>query len=315
MDASLRWATRFNSNWLAELKAHGEGVFIRVGLYFGDDPIVPGTVVWVCGERTARVGSLFRTTCDASYRLCVQAPWTFMSSVRLLANQYSTALAGGAAFARIVKIDWQGESWARSSPLQPDAVVRSVPLEKPRSRRPTATRSAASGAAEEPASAEADEAAELLEEEAAPSLEWTLERGLEDIIVEEMEDMAESTIREHERRQMGAAVDRAGVDLQSIDLPDGVCNVEDEQDAVLQAMFDMQPMFADGDTAVLNAESTFSSWSTDSDAGFAVLRERHAVIESIGLQRTSQIALVHAVDDRVLFVHWQDEHTGRWIEV
>ena len=221
MDASLRWATRFNSIWLAELKAHGEGVFLRVGLYFGDEQMVSGAEVWVCGERTARVGSLFRTTCDASYRLSVQAPWTFMSSVRLFANQYSTALAGGAAFAHIVKIDWQGESWARSSPLQRDAVVRSVLLAKPRARRPTATRSAASGAAEEPAPAEADEAAELLEEEAAPSLEWTLEKGLEEIIVEEMEDMAESTIREHERREVAAAVDGAGLDLQSIDLPDG----------------------------------------------------------------------------------------------
>ena len=154
-----------------------------------------------------------------------------------------------------------------------------------------------------------------MEEEAAPSLEWTLEKGLEEIIVEEMEDMAESTFREHERRQVGVAVDEAGLDLQSIDLPDDVGNVLDERDAVLQAMFDMQPMFADADTADLNAESTFASRSADSDAGFAVLRERHAVIESIGLQRTSQIALVHAVDDRVLFVHWQDEHTGRGIEV
>ena len=133
-----------------------------------------------------------------------------------------------------------------------------------------------------------------MEEEAAPSLEWTLEKGLEEIIVEEMEDMAESTIREHERRQVGAAVDGAGLDLQSIDLPDGVGNVQDERDAVLQAMLDMQPMFTDADAADLNAESTFVSWSADNDVGFAVLRERHAVIESIGLQRSSQIALVHA---------------------
>ena len=112
-----------------------------------------------------------------------------MSSVRLFANQYSTALAGGAASAHIMKIDWQGDTWARSSPLQRDAVVRSVPLEKPCARRPTATRSGASGAAEEPAPAEADEAAELLEEEAAPNLEWKLEKGLEEIIQEEMEDV------------------------------------------------------------------------------------------------------------------------------
>ena len=154
-----------------------------------------------------------------------------------------------------------------------------------------------------------------MEEEAAPSFEWTLEEGLEQIMAEEMADIAEATVVDHERRQVGVVADGSGLRIDSIDMPDGANDVEDEREAVLQAMFDMHPMFEEPDIVFLNAESTFASWSADSDAGFGVLRDRDAVIQDIGLVRTSQIALVHAVDDRVLFVHWQDELTARGMEV
>ena len=149
MDASLRWATRFNTIWLQELRAHSDGVYLRVGLYFGAEQLVPGTVVWVCAERTARVGSLFRATCNASNQLCVESPWGFTTSVRLLAAQQSKVLsAEDPVSAHFLKINWQGESWARSAPVSREAVLKSVVLAKPRPSKPRASGSGADDAAE-----------------------------------------------------------------------------------------------------------------------------------------------------------------------